>query len=197
MTEDSLKKNIEINHKLIQVLEDVLAAGDWEATLFLRTAAKRLERLRAEGEELLALATGEHSTVHDMDELEQKPGYIKVFVALYQAEGNNIKKWLNLVNTLSEHSVGRPIYNEEEAVRAMIRSKPDPTRQAYVEVAIKEESIIQLNGDMVPKDKSGHDLLTLKSGAIHFDNIVEFIHGDKRYGVSYEELVLKTEEASL
>ncbi|GAG15177.1 unnamed protein product, partial [marine sediment metagenome] len=106
-------------------------------------------------------------------------GYIKVYISLYQAQGSNLAIWQNMLKSLAQYSVTRPVYADEAHIRELVRSKPDPDKQAYAVVAIKEDDIMHLTKPAV--DQFGHELLTLKEGAVQLDNIIEFVHANQKH----------------
>lgn len=187
---NALDKNIEINKKLIAVLDELLGVGDWQASLFLRTAGKQIQTLREQAQKLLAEVTGSIAMAQGAHVSSvAKAGHIKVYISLYQAESNDLQKWFRTLKSLMEYSLSRPVYLEESQVRAMIRSKENAQREAYAIVFIQEKDIIHLPGGRMATDKLGHELLTLKAGAIKPENIIEFIHGTKHYVLGEKGLV--------
>lgn len=183
-------KDIEINRKMIAMLDKLLAAGKWDESLFLRNISKKFRELRQEAEQLLIERTG-FGTIATHVVPKEKPGHVKVFISLYQTEGNNLQKWHRTLRLLTDHSVSRPVYQNEEEVKAMIRAKADVLREGYVSLFVKEQDIMQLPPNKVATDKLGHELMTLKAHAVKPENILEFIHNQKRYHVEEQGLVLK------
>lgn len=182
------EKSIEVNKKLITVLDELLANAKWDASLFLRATGKQVQELRDKAEQLLIEATGSAAHVKNAG-ANVKAGCCKVFISVYQADGNNLQQWHRTLKSINTYSIGRPVYSKEENVRAMIRSKIDKQREGYVTVLIKEQDITSVGREIT--DRFGNELLTLKMGAVHPENILEFFHGDKIYNYSDEGLVLK------
>lgn len=183
---------IEVNKKLIAMLDGLLGGCNWESSLFLKTASKKFLALRMEAEQLLLASTAPDVTQKAV--MQVKEGHAKVFISMYQMEGNNLQKWYVTLKSLDEYSISRPVYREEEHIRAMVRAKPDAQREAYVAIFVKNENIINLPPGRIATDKLGNELLTLKTGAVKLDNIIEFVHGEQRYQINETGLVLKTEE---
>lgn len=173
-------KSIEVNKKLIDLLDGLLSACDWESSLFLKNASKRFIALRAEAERLLQEATGANAAQHTVKEIT-KAGHRKIFISVYQTEGNNLQKWFATMKSLAEYSISRPVYAEEAHVQALIRSKADPEREGYVVLFVKEDDIIQLPPSRVATDRLGNELLSLKVGAVKRENIIEFVHAQQHY----------------
>ncbi|QLH41365.1 MAG: Dot/Icm secretion system protein IcmQ [Coxiellaceae bacterium] len=179
-----------MNQKLVQVLDNLLATGNWETSLFLRTTAKQIQQLRAEAQQLLTevmTMTGTHKQSIDAAD---RPGHVKLYISLYQADGNNLQKWQTTLKALADYSVGRPIYKQEEHVKANIRAKNDMTREGYVVVWVSETDIIKLSNSQTATDRFGNPLITLKMGAVRLENILEFVHCQQRYQVYEGNLVL-------
>lgn len=177
--------------KLISILDELLNNNDWESSLLLRTAKKHLNALKDEAKQITD--SFKISEQHEDVVSSLKEGHIKVYISLYQTEGTKLKIWHDMLKSLSEHSVSRPVYKDEEQVRTAIRSKPDMQRHAYVVVAIPENGIIHFEKPAV--DRLGQELLTLKDGVIETRNIIEFVHAnEKRYKFRNDMLVLDTRE---
>lgn len=183
------EKSIEVNRKLIAVLERLLKQGQWEASLFLKATSKQINELRQRAEQLLVETIGNAAALNKDD--ADKQGYKKVYISVYQAEGNNLQKWQQTLKALTEHSISRPIYDDEKQVQAILRNKIDPVREGYVSVYVKEGDII--TAGKASTDRIGNELLTLKVGAVKPENIIEFVHYQKSYYFKDEELVFKQE----
>ena len=67
---------------------------------------------------------------------------------------------------LSSCSLGRPIYADENEVRKAIAQRSDLQREAYVEVVVDKNFIMDLPEEKRPKDHLGASLLVLKANAI-------------------------------
>ncbi len=187
------EKYIAINHRLIKILDELLASGDWRASLFLRNTSKRFEELRKQAQDLSQRMSGT-AALNSSDVVAiEKTGYCQVFVSLYQAEGSNLQKWHHLLKTLTEYSISRPVYRDESYIQKMMRAKENIQREAYVSVWIKPGDIIELPGARVAMDRLGQEMLTLKAGAIKPENIIAFAHCQKLYDVCEQGLVLKAE----
>jgi intracellular multiplication protein IcmQ len=172
-------KYIEIGRQFVATLEDLLKVGDWEASLFLRVAQKKLQELR---DEAIAISEDLAEAAKEKDEHagKERQGYIKVYISIYQSDSHNLVKWQNTLKGISEYSVSRPIYRNEEHIQEMIRSKRSPN-EAYATVYIKESDIISPYTGKIIEDRWGHELLTIRGGTLLPANIVEFIHNDKKY----------------
>jgi intracellular multiplication protein IcmQ len=167
----------QINDSILESIDKLLAAGDWEGSLFLRNAAKPLKQAR---EEIIKL----QQKMEDGGDLKHKKITLTddmqiVFISIYQSEGQDLGKWERQLRSLSNYTQGRPVYvNEEEVVRA-IRAKLMPGSEAYIKAVIKKKSILTTTRPM--KDRLEQPILSLIDGAVEPDNILEFVHMGKRY----------------
>lgn len=188
---DQYKK---INEQLIELLRDLLASGNWDASLFLRTAQTKLQSLLdqavAISEQLDPNATKPVEKLHKSRGVE---GYLQIYVSLYQSDAHNLVKWENTLKTIKEHSINRPIYRSEEHIQEMIRSKQGSPNEGYVIIYIKPSDIIQPYAGKLIEDRWGHELLTLRDNSLQPDNIVEFVHQGRRYEYLNGKLLLKSD----
>lgn len=174
MSEDSLR--IEVAKKLAELLDGLLATGDWQSSLFLRVASKRIQILLDEAKSLVELSNPEQSLTKKVK--DSAHGYIPVYISLYQVVGNNLQNWQYALRLLSEHNTSRPTYRNEQFVRELIDSKPDGKRHGYAIVHVKEDDIYTFEEQ--PRDSLGHEMLVLKEGVIKLENIIGFVHANKK-----------------
>jgi len=181
MPQKDFEQHVEFNRELLAILDELLGAGDWESSLFLKVASKRVKALRDEARALLDQATIQKDTQGDSNALRE--GYEKVFVSLYQADGNDMKKWHNTLKGLALNNVGRPVYQSEGHVQASIRARGNQTCEGYAVVQIKTSDLMKMPDGRVPKDRYGNELLTVRENAVSLENIKEFVHAN---GQSYD-----------
>lgn len=193
MTDEN--KMLSISKKLKEILDNVLATGDWESSLFLKTSAKKLRDLKSKVEKLSAEISGVDQTVgidKSGDKIELQVGSSRVFILVYQVEGTDLQGWARTIKTLVEYGVTRPAYKEEDQAREFIRAKVSNTeRNGYVIVNVKDEAFYQVDQQV---DALGNQLFALRENAIKLENIIEFVHANKkRYAVRENELVFLSE----
>jgi Dot/Icm secretion system protein IcmQ len=183
------EKVLKLSKKLVEDLEELLDTGDWKKSPFLNVMSKRLGIIRDKAQELTEELTNENiSLIESKKPQKLKEGYTEVYIYLYQADGNNLLIWQNIIRSLTKHSMNRPIYGSEEHIKALIRSKPDPVKHAYVTIAIKKEDIIQ---PLIHQtDSLGHTLLTLKEHSISMENVITFVHGGKKVYTFHDNKLL-------
>jgi intracellular multiplication protein IcmQ len=184
----------EINKKIIEILQNLLAAGDWNASLFLRAAHKKLQALADQAASLSEQFDQKAVTSPDQKHKDRmKQGYIKVYVSIYQSDPYNLTRWENTLKSIREYSINRPIYRSEEHIQEAIRSKQGSANEAYVAVYIKESDIIRPYAGKMIEDRWGHELLTLRDTALLPGNIIEFDHQGKKYEFVNGKLLLKSD----
>jgi Dot/Icm secretion system protein IcmQ len=187
---------LKLSKQLVKDLDKLLETGNWEESLFLRTMSKRLNSIRDEAQELeeSLIKSGTAPIIEKSPVYQLKEGYIKVYILLYQVDGNNLSIWQNMLKSLTKYSVNRPIYTSEEHVQAVVRSKPDPIRHAYVIVAVKKDEVI--SSETQKLDSQGHNLFILKEKAIDAKNIISFVHANKKiYNFQNNKLHLQSDIA--
>lgn len=190
MSQNNFEQHVEFNRELLAILDELLAAGDWESSLFLKVASKRVKALRDEAEALLIQATTEQENKTNKDTLRE--GHVKVFISLYQSDGDDMRKWQNTLKGLALNNVGRPVYQNREDVQASMRARGNPACEGYAIVQIKNTDLIQMPDGRMPKDRYGNALLTVREKAVALDNIQEFVHAGKQvYDFHEGKLVFK------
>lgn len=183
----------QINDKLISLMRDLMTTGNWEDSLFLRTAHKKLEELTSQAMALSKQLDSSHLDPSQKHKNLPIEGYISVFVSLYQFDAYNLVKWGKTLKNIKDYSVNRPIYRIEEHVQEMLRSKQGSAREAYVSIYVKESDLIPPYTGKIAEDRFGHELLTLREGSLSSENIIKFVHLNKSYTFENESLILKNE----
>lgn len=165
--------------RLISIFDDVLAEEGWESSFLLRVSKKRLLKAREHLVKEREMQKHLSPSLDGRASLPLEAGQVKVYISLYQAGGHNLVLWEQMLKVLGSCSLGRPIYYDESALRAMISARPDAKKEAYVEVVISSDFIIDMSQAKQPKDINGIPLITLKSGAITASAIRRFVHANK------------------
>lgn len=171
---------------LVKALDEVLGAGTWQESLFLRGLEKRVRDLRTEAEQVLVSLTTEANL--------KAPGFMAaqarnkaqhetelVYISLYQQNPNDLRKWEKTLRSITENSVSRPIYREQAHVEEMIRTRPDPSKESYIVVSVKTADIIKGLVGKASVDKSGNELLAIRDGGVLSHNIKRFVHAGRAY----------------
>lgn len=187
-----LLKYIEIAKKLKDIIDGVIATGDWGQSFFLKNSVGKLQELSNKAAQLFS-SEKQNTDANDNAIVEKRtilPGYSQVFILLYQVNGADLDGWYRTVKTLIEYSVTRPVYKNEEHVKEFIRAKASGVEHnGYAVVNIKDSDFY--SNEQVSIDSLGHQLFALKENAVKLENIVEFVHANtKRYVISNDKLVL-------
>lgn len=176
---------------MISTIDEILAADDWDASLFLRNTIKPLRQLREQALQMQAslAGIGEKQQSHVLRALDQES--VKLYISLYQSNGHDLKQWAAQLASLSSYMIGRPIYDNESHVVEMIRMKLSQVSEAYVVIAVKRNKItVEQNKPRL--DRFGHELITLLPTALTDADIIEFVHLGKHYYFENQQLVLIT-----
>lgn len=171
------------NLELLRALDQLIAEGQWEGGLFFQAAGKKLRELSEQLKQELEIdANNQPSATQMADFIKQRSGLVEIFISLYSAEGNNIRKWEVVLATLTKQLVSRPIYKREKDIRDIINAKENPVNDAYAIVYVTEDSVIKPTfRDKQPVDRFGHELLVLKENSLKSENISQLVHLTGRY----------------
>lgn len=174
------------NKKLITILDNVIEKGHWDDTLFLQATGKKLREFRERLKNELNVSNKEEkppsSQLHRYrKETKADQTSLLVFILIYCAEGTNLRQWEHVISSLATHSMTRPIYKNEADVQAVIRGKPNKQHDAYVALSITENDISPPFSTKIPVDRYGNELVVLKEGVVHQNNIEYFVHASGRY----------------
>jgi len=171
---------LQLCNGIIEAIDDVLAAGDWDASLFLRNTIRPLKKIRDQAVELRQSL----DTVEGAQELhipKAAEDSVTLYVLLYQADGHDMEKWIDQLSSLRSYMIGRPVYDKEENAIQAIRKKVSQISEAYAVIAVDKSKIISSECAKPRRDKSGNALVSLVPGAIDHGNVLEFVHQNKRY----------------
>ncbi len=177
---------------VLLALDNAIAQGPWEESNFLRVIGKNLREIRDEFVSGME-SSGKVSTDAAANLVHQnillRRGQKKVCVALYSSNGKNMQSWEWIVTNLPRQMISRPIYLEEEDVKAIIKTKENKINEAYVIIYIDENDILHVNDDKIPMDKLGKPRLLLKDGALKLSNMESFVHQSGTYHYSQGRLI--------
>ena len=178
---------------ILKALDDAIEQGPWEESNFLRVIGKNLHeihdgfvaRINRTGVNGASLGMASHLA----NRIALRNGQQEIFVALYSSDGTNISSWERILTNLPKQMISRPIYADEEDIKALIRTKPNKINEAYVSMYINQSDILILSVDKTPLDKLGKSLLTLKDKSLNLDSINRFVHLSGTYQYSHGRLV--------
>lgn len=186
MADDELSK--EKLQEIADALDRVVSDLPWQQSVFLKALGKKFEIIRDEFIENSGLKPKDEASHVKKDPFALKDNQIEVFVALYNAQGGDIKQWTKVLMNVSKLSISRPIYSTEKAVREMIRSSAHMANEGYVSAHINKSDILPAPEDRAPRDKLGNILLLLKETAITPQCVRKFYHKSGIYTLKKGEL---------
>jgi intracellular multiplication protein IcmQ len=178
-------------NEMITAFDRVIAAGDWNRSLFLRNTIKPLRKMRDEAQQLREQLLG-HVVHEPITAPNLAPGMIKVYIAVFQHKAHSPRDWEPQLRSLPQYILGRPIYRDEAAAQQALRAKLMQNADAYVCVGVAETAV--QTGEFHPSqnDKQGNTLLQLVPGSVRSENILEFVYQDRRYYFIDGKLIEKT-----
>jgi Dot/Icm secretion system protein IcmQ len=185
----------EVKDQLLAAIDQAIEKGDWIGSHFLMNILKQLQDLRTYvlhelSEEPSAAPGSNHNLPQkQLDLAEEKEGYVRVYVSLYQSESDSLDRWFSTIKMLTGYGVSRPVYATEEEIQHVMRERRSP-HDAYVSLWVKKTDIIPSYSGSPVKDRWGYTLLTLKEGSIQLQNIILFMHSGRRYYLTNRGLVL-------
>ena len=174
------EQEIQVALEIKKILDEGIAAGPWQANLFLKGIKKKLEELRDDFVTRVGLDQHHEQVANDL--LAANSGEnTEVYIALYQSQGCNMNKWQEVVISLVNYTMGRPIYYNETDVQAAIRLNDRNLNQAYAVVKVPRDAILSNTTDLVRTDREGRKLISLSEAAIQLKNIVRLVHATGHY----------------
>lgn len=176
---------VTLAQSIIDDVDSVLQANDYESSLFLRNTVKPLKKVRQDVIGLLEQFNAEQERETNKAPVLQAD-MMPVYVLLFQQQGHNMQRWTQLLDGLERNVLGRPVYEHEEDAAKAIRLKMTGEQEGYVKVAVPT-SAIRTNAGFT--DRFGSSLLSLAPGSIRGQHILEFVHGKKHYHFLGGELV--------
>ncbi len=177
--------------EILKILDDMLEKGPWEESNFLKLIGKNISNIRSD-----FLKHIELSDMESLQKISKQPSnnnteQQEIYISLYSSLGDKLISWERILLNLPRQTVSRPIYENEEDVKAAIRSRGNSVNEAYVAVQINKNAILMVDQDKTPVDKLGKPLLTLKDNAISLDKVHYFTHLSHRYEWSGGKLISK------
>src|SRR3989339_374282 len=175
-TEDDYAR---VNQKIIEILDHVINAGDWDSSFFLKNTIKPLKERRQEAEVIKQELESEGVVAEQVFSSIKPENAVTLYVLLYQTEGMNLTKWEAQLKSILKVSQGRPIYREVERVENALRANLNRPSEAYIKVLVDKNDLI--DSARIPQDRFGNELTTVTVTAVRPENILEFVHQKKSY----------------
>lgn len=176
--------------EIINAVNNIIAAGDWESSLFLRNVIKPLKEVSEDAKRILQDLAIDKAGVKK-SQLKVGKNQLMLYVSLYCAQGDRLENWESQLRTIDSHLQGRPVYTSESDVKKVIRMKTDSSHEAYAIVLIDKgclEAISEFDEEKI--DHFGNRLETLRVGSVNSSNIVRFVYEGEDYSFSHGRLHL-------
>ncbi len=180
--------DLQYAQKIIETVDRLLEAGDWDSTLFLRGMIRPFKEMREDTLALIEELAGQ-SNRHETLQTTLVEGTQVVFISLFSAQGHDLKQWELLLRSIDRYVLGRPIYQEEADVEKLVRLKTSKTSEAYIRVVVQKKNIQSDLFGVKRTDRHGSPLLLLAAHAVQPENIREFVHEGKHYDFRDGKLV--------
>jgi intracellular multiplication protein IcmQ len=173
----------EQNTEILKSLNKAIEEGPWDKSNFLRIIGKNLITIRDKFLAKLGASSPEEARAesHLASQIALRSNQQEIYVSLYSFEGSNIQNWERIVANLPKQIISRPVYAEEESLKAILKLKENKNNEAYVAIYINRDDILVMSPDKILKDKWGNSLLCLKDRTLSVDNISRFVHATGIY----------------
>lgn len=187
------EQEIGVVKEVKKILDKGIQEGPWQANLYLKGIKKKLEELRDQFEADVGLDQLNRESCNSNDPQGHGLNNItEIYISLYQSQGSNIQKWQEVIASLVRYSMGRPIYKDEDDVRAATHLTDRNPNNAYVVLKVNDDAILADSLEQPRVDREGRKLLMLKEGAITLHNIVRLVHASGHYKLVGNFLVKQT-----
>lgn len=183
-------EEIKIALAIKKILDEGIKDGPWHANLFLKGIKKKLEELRDQFESGIGLDQIKSEKLNYLANIDESA--IEVYISLYQSQGNNLHKWQEVLSSLVSYSMGRPIYKDENDVKAATHLTDRNPNNAYVVIKVNSDAILSDSVEQPRFDREGRKLIMLREGAIALHNIVRLVHTTGQYKFVGNFLVKQT-----
>lgn len=178
--------------EILKALDDMLEQGPWEKSNFLRVIGKNIAKMRddfASHAKNRQQGSSAKTMSHLANRMALRSGQQEIYILLYSSEGERLQNWERIIANLPLHTTSRPIYADEEDVKALLRSKANKMNEAYIAVYVNQSDLLTVPADKAPVDRLGKKLLTLKDKTLNLDNIRYFVHQSGIYRYSNGRLI--------
>jgi Dot/Icm secretion system protein IcmQ len=183
-----MDKDLEIKRHLVLLLDELLEKDYWQDSLFLQAAEKQILEMRSRIASDRQLQAVLHEPQQNTLNVSTND-LTSIYIALYQADGNNLAKWAQVLATITNLSISRPIYKHEYEIQACMRAIEKKQNHAYAEILVHTEDIIATSTP--PTDKNGFELLMIKERSIKPENIQSLTHSSGLYLWKNGQLIRK------
>lgn len=177
--------------EIMKAFNDAIEKGPWDESSFLRVIGKNLREIRDKFSEQLNASDQETSKIASQlaNRMALRSGQKEIFILLYSSDGSNMQSWERIVINLPRQMISRPVYANEEDLKALLKTKENKVNEAYISVYVNQGDLLSIPADKAPLDKLGKSLLTLKDNVIRLDNVNRFVHLSGTYDYVQGRLV--------
>ncbi len=183
LTDEEVQKSLEV----LKALDKAIEGGPWDKSLLLKAIGKKLQDAREHFIQDLDLKNIIDQVAVFQAAAATEPvlhaDFVEVYVSLYQAHGADMQKWATILASLTQLSITRPTYKNEQDVVASIHAKAFQANDSYVVVKIRKDDVLPAPEGKTPVDRFGRELMVLKENVIRPQNITRFVHltGEYRF----------------
>ncbi len=168
--------------KIIKLYEDVKSALDlkmaldvWDSGPVMRLYRKRVARCRTDvANMLLKLKDRERHVEVKEKFVNEREGYQKVYIPLFQVEGRDMVRWEVVIKSLSTSLVGRAVFEDESAVEKYIRERDKGTQDGYVIAWVSTEEVNKSKA----MSTGGHTGIALSDHGFKQEDSLQFVHAN-------------------
>ena len=119
------KLSDEQNEAILKALNDAIEKGPWGQSNFLKVIGKNLIEIRDGFLNQLGASSQAQlkAESHLANRIALRSGQQEVYVSLYSTDGINLQSWERIVANLPRQMISRPIYADEEDIKAALKIK--------------------------------------------------------------------------
>jgi len=177
-------------------LDETIDSTNWESSSFLKIVGSRLKKIKEkftnDSKEYLASANANLRLKNTdlINRIAERAGQKLIFISIYNSDGQSLNAWEKIIHNITKQYITRPIYNNEEDISNLIKSKVNKINEAYISVYVSSDSYLNVLPEKLPKDKLGKKMILLKDNVIKLENIVNMIHIGNVYNWEKNKLVI-------
>lgn len=181
MSKEKDNSELETLERFIGIVDKTISSGGWQDTFLLQNMEKKIKELREEAVELQSRIKMEKQAKSIGAVQTKLDDFQTVFVSVFQQDYNDLRSWERTLKSITDYSVSRPVYKEEEHIQEMIRGRPDPNKEGYVAVLVRKQDVVKGLPGKPATDKQGYELLNIKEGGIKPAGIQRFVLSGRTY----------------
>ena len=165
--------NEEQKKQIEQALERASNHPVWGKSKFLTLIGTKINQIHQQFKNRIHASNPTLTQVLDIHENRD----LKIFISVYCAKGSELAQWEKVLASLPSQLISRPIYDDEEHVIELIKSKAKPENEAYICVMVNSKNL----SASISQDKFNHSLLTFRNNPLSANYEGIFIHQQQSY----------------